>query len=344
MKKIFSVLTICLCILLGACSEDYVPGGHLELVSTEDIYFSAAGGEGVIHVNAVGCLNATSDKEWCTATVDGNSIRVRALETQEISSRSALITITCGDESIEVPVVQAGAVIILEEYNLYYCCGYEGGQFVYDFKTNSSYAIEVSEDAADWLTYVYDTENNLLIFNVAESSDKSPRGAEVKLSSGTKEVVLSISQIEVSSTSFAGNWNMSYFSGAYEQAVSGTGQIGTVQGLGMVLLDVPQENFLPLEVGENGTLIIPSGIQIGTYASYVLRTAVSISGGYFSIEVPCVAVPKVKDGNLIYHFGYCSSYTDGVAVEYPMIYAFSGSSPAGYLEYYEDLEISRPLN
>lgn len=344
MKKIFSIITLCLCTLLVACSDDDSVTSSLQIVATDGIDFSAASGEGTITVSANGTVTATSNKEWCTTSVEGNVIHVVVETSSEVTSRIALITISSGTSRIEVPVVQAGAVTILDEYDLYYSCGYEGGQFDYSFKTNTSYSIEVPEEAAGWLTYTFDTENSVLKFNVAASSDKAPRGAEVKLIAGAKELVLSISQIEVPTSILGGNWDMSYISGAHGQPISGTGQVGVLEGIGIVLIDALKENYLPLEIGEGGILTIPSGVQVGVFNGYSLKTVVSISGGYYSLSTSCVAVPKVKDGKLIYHFGSCSRYTGGVAVECPMIYAFSGSSAAGFLEIYEDLEISKPLN
>lgn len=343
MKKIFSIITLCLCTLLVACSDEEAVISSLQVVATDGIDFSAASGEGTITVSATEAITATSNKDWCTTTVEGNVVHVAVTTSSEVTSRIALVTISAGTSSVDVPVIQAGAVTIVDDYNLYYCCGYDGGEFDFSFKTNSSYSVEVPEEAAGWLTYTYDTENNVLKFNVAASADKTPRGAEVKLSAGAKELVLSLSQIEVSLDLIGGYWNMSYISGAYGQEVAGTGQIGMLSG-NIVLVDALQENYLPLEIGENGTLSVPANVVVGSTSGYTLKTATALSGGYYSLSVPCVAVPKVKDGKLIYHFGHCSAYTDGQAVDYPMIYAFAGSSVAGYWEYYENLEISKPLN
>lgn len=342
MKKIFSIITLCLCTLLVACSDEEAVTSSLQVVATDGIDFSAASGEGTITVSATEAITATSNKDWCTTTVKGNVVHVAVTTSSEVTSRIALVTISAGTNSVDVPVIQAGAVTIVDDYNLYYCCGYDGGEFDFSFKTNSSYSVEVPEEAAGWLTYTYDTENNVLKFNVAASADKTPRGAEVKLSAGAKELVLSLSQIEVSLDLIGGYWNMSYISGAYGQEVAGTGQIGMLSG-NIVLVDALQENYLPLEIGENGTLSVPANVVVGSTSGYTLKTATALSGGYYSLSVPCVAVPKVKDGKLIYHFGHCSAYTDGAAVDYPMIYAFAGSSVAGYWEYYENLEISKPL-
>ena len=342
MKKIFSIITLCLCTLLVACSDEEAVTSSLQVVATDGIDFSAASGEGTITVSATEAVTAASNKEWCTTTVEGNVVHVAVTTSSEVSSRIAVVTISAGTNSVDVPVIQAGAVTIVDDYNLYYCCGYDGGEFDFSFKTNSSYSVEVPEEAAGWLTYTYDTENNVLKFNVAASTDKTPRGAEVKLSAGAKELVLSLSQIEVSLDLIGGYWNMSYISGAYGQEVAGTGQIGMLSG-NIVLVDALQENYLPLEIGENGTLSVPANVVVGSTSGYTLKTATALSGGYYSLSVPCVAVPKVKDGKLIYHFGHCSAYTDGQAVDYSMIYAFAGSSVAGYWEYYENLEISKPL-
>lgn len=342
MKKIFSIITLCLCTLLVACSDEEAVTSSLQVVATDGIDFSAASGEGTITVSATEAITATSNKDWCTTTVEGNVVHVAVTTSSEVTSRIAVVTISAGTNSVDVPVIQAGAVTIVDDYNLYYCCGYDGGEFDFSFKTNSSYSVEVPEEAAGWLTYTYDTENNVLKFNVAASADKTPRGAEVKLSAGAKELVLSLSQIEVSLDLIGGYWNMSYISGAYGQEVAGTGQIGMLSG-NIVLVDALQENYLPLEIGENGTLSVPANVVVGSTSGYTLKTATALSGGYYSLSVPCVAVPKVKDGKLIYHFGHCSAYTDGQAVDYPMIYAFAGSSVARYWEYYENLEISKPL-
>lgn len=342
MKKIFSIITLCLCTLLVACSDEEAVTSSLQVVATDGIDFSAASGEGTITVSATEAVTAASNKEWCTTTVEGNVVHVAVTTSSEVTSRIAVVTISAGTNSVDVPVIQAGAVTIVDDYNLYYCCGYDGGEFDFSFKTNSSYSVEVPEEAAGWLTYTYDTENNVLKFNVAASTDKTPRGAEVKLSAGAKELVLSLSQIEVSLDLIGGYWNMSYISGAYGQEVAGTGQIGMLSG-NIVLVDALQENYLPLEIGENGTLSVPANVVVGSTSGYTLKTATALSGGYYSLSVPCVAVPKVKDGKLIYHFGHCSAYTDGQAVDYPMIYAFAGSSAAGWLECYENLEISKPL-
>lgn len=342
MKKIFSIITLCLCTLLVACCDEEAVTSSLQVVATDGIDFSAASGEGTITVSVTEAVTAASNKEWCTTTVEGNVVHVAVTTSSEVTSRIAVVTISAGTNSVDVPVIQAGAVTIVDDYNLYYCCGYDGGEFDFSFKTNSSYSVEVPEEAAGWLTYTYDTENNVLKFNVAASADKTPRGAEVKLSAGAKELVLSLSQIEVSLDLIGGYWNMSYISGAYGQEVAGTGQIGMLSG-NIVLVDALQENYLPLEIGENGTLSVPANVVVGSTSGYTLKTATALSGGYYSLSVPCVAVPKVKDGKLIYHFGHCSAYTDGAAVDYPMIYAFAGSSVAGYWEYYENLEISKPL-
>lgn len=342
MKKIFSIITLCLCTLWVSCSDEEAVASSLQVVATDGIDFSAASGEGTITVDATEAVTAQSNKDWCTTTVEGNVVHVAVTTSSEVTSRIALVTISTGTSSVDVPVVQAGAVTILDEHNLYYCCGYEGGQFNFSFKTNTSYSVDVPEEAAGWLTYTYDTDNNVLKFNVAVSADKTPRGAEVKLSAGAKELVLSLSQIEVSADMIGGYWDMSYISGAHEQEIVGTGQVGMLSG-NLVIIDALQENYLPLEVGENGNLSVPANVTVGSFSGYTLKTATALSGGYYSLSVPCVAVPKVKDERLVYHFGHCSAYTDGAAVDYPMIYAFAGSSAEGYLEYYENLEISKPL-
>lgn len=99
---------------LVGCNDDDSPVGESILnIKSADLDFTAVGGEGSIIVDGYGTISAASDKDWCTVSVDGMTIHVTVAESQEITSRTALITISTGTDSREVPVVQSGALATL---------------------------------------------------------------------------------------------------------------------------------------------------------------------------------------------------------------------------------------
>lgn len=145
MKKLLNILTLCCCIFWAACSDDETTvSSGITVVSTSGIDFSAGGGEGTIVVSADGAVAASSDEDWCTVTVEGMTIHVTAAVSTEMSSRSALITISSETGSAEVPVVQSGVVTIMNKNDLYHTINYAGGTINYSFKTNTSYSITLN--------------------------------------------------------------------------------------------------------------------------------------------------------------------------------------------------------
>lgn len=140
MKNLLNILMLCCCIFLAACSNDDSPvDSGLQVIATSGIDFSAGGGEGTIVVSANGVISASSDQDWCSVTVEGSTVYVVAATSTEMTSRSALITISSESGFVEVPIVQSGLIIVMNEYNLYHSFTYEGGKLVYPFKTNTNY-------------------------------------------------------------------------------------------------------------------------------------------------------------------------------------------------------------
>ena len=161
MKNVWNILVLCLCCVLAGCSDDDSPiGGTAIQIESADLDFTAEGGEGSITVAGNGVISAVSDKDWCTVSVDGMTIHVTVAESQEITSRTALIAISAGADSREIPVVQAGALATLGDGPTSYVFGYDGGTFEYSFKSNVSYTVEIPEDAKAWISYVEDTDED----------------------------------------------------------------------------------------------------------------------------------------------------------------------------------------
>ena len=71
---------------------------HLQIVSS-NVTFESAGGTGTIKVNAISEITATSNKDWCTVSVNGDIINVSVIENNDMSGRTAAVTITDGEAS-----------------------------------------------------------------------------------------------------------------------------------------------------------------------------------------------------------------------------------------------------
>jgi hypothetical protein len=351
MKNLLNILMLCCCIFLAACSNDDSPvDSGLQVIATSGIDFSAGGGEGTIVVSANGVISASSDQDWCSVTVEGSTVYVVAATSTEMTSRSALITISSESGFVEVPIVQSGLIIVMNEYNLYHSFTYEGGKLVYPFKTNTNYSIEYPEDAKSWLSYEVDEANNQILFTVSNNVSRTPRGAEIKLVVGEKETVLGISQIEVQREDIVGQWNCSYVSGyADGQVLSGPISIVDDSETGLITTDLlvaQQSNaVLPL-LFENGVLYLKGNTIVGIYAqSYYMQTAVMGSDGYLWL-LNSIAVPQYKDGNLIYHFGY--SYNENMGNVGDLGFCIraltSSGQSAGILETYDNFVISKAFN
>lgn len=350
MKKLLNILTLCCCIFWAACSDDETTvSSGITVVSTSGIDFSAGGGEGTIVVSADGAVAASSDEDWCTVTVEGMTIHVTAAVSTEMSSRSALITISSETGSAEVPVVQSGVVTIMNKNDLYHTINYAGGTINYSFKTNTSYSITISEDAKSWLSYEVDEDSNELVFTVAKNDARTPRGAEVTLVVGGDETVLGISQIEVQREDLAGEWDCSYLSFGSDLC-SGTISMVDDPENGLMMSDLyltPNTGALfPLSF-ENGILFVKGNVELGLYNNrYLMVTATVGSDGYVW-RADCQAIPQYKNGRLVYHFGY--SYNEALGSIGDWGFCVMALNPQtgqslGLLERYDYCEISKSFN
>ncbi len=150
-----------------ACSEEtenpYDGESSVQLLAT-DVDFRAAASTGTILFKALGEVSATSASEWCTAEVAGDTVKVSVKQNTTIVGRSTVVTLTCGDDKLNVAVTQQGVVFQPE-------------------KT----MVAVSSDDAQTLTYG-------LKSNVDLTVEYAPEWADVTLENGTMSVVLTANE------------------------------------------------------------------------------------------------------------------------------------------------------
>ena len=342
MKKILYFLMPFLCAGLAGCSEDYVPAeGGIEKIESTDLNFTAAGGEGSITVDGFGWITAVSNRDWCEVRVEGTIVHVMVAESQEPTSRSAVVTISAEGKSVEVPVVQAGALVTLGDYESSHVFGYEGGTFTFSFESTTGYIIEIPEEAKSWISYVEDTDEEAaaegwtrLVFTAAPNEAEVLRGAEVSFSTGGRDILFSI--VEMEATDIIGTWDCSYTGGDGSE-MSGQIQIAEDRQYGGYLMgELTLGAQIPVDFS-NGQFAILGGQIVGMYGKYYVMTGITQNGGT-SLNGQLVVSPYWADGKLAINAGDLSSF-------YFSLYAIDPSAMqlAGYLEHYYNFTITKQI-
>ena len=335
MKKILYFLMPFLCAGLVGCSEDYVPAeGGIEKIESTDLNFTAAGGEGSITVDGFGWITAVSNRDWCEVRVEGTTVHVMVAESQEPTSRSAVVTLSADGKSVEVPVVQAGALATLGDYNAHQVFDYEGGTFELSFKSNVSYSVEIPAAAKSWISYVEDTDEETaaegwtrLVFTAAPNEAEVLRGAEVSFSTGGRDIPLSI--VEMEAADIIGTWDCSYT--GVDGEMSGQIQIINYGQYGLMMEELSYGTLFPVAFS-NGLFAVYGGRQVGTMSGYLVVTAV---GGSFSGAL--TTAPYYDDGKLVIKVGDASTY-----LSLYLIHPSTGI-PLTWLEEYNGLTITKQI-
>ena len=192
MKKIYSILTLALCMLFAGCSEDDKNNPiekQLNVISSE-VSFSCEGGEGIIKVNSNQAISATSTEEWCKTSIDNKTINLTVEPNLKIISRTAMVTITSGNESTQVPVYQLGDIFDTDLRNADFAS--EGGKKTYRVKSNWEIKVENLDES--WISYTLSEDQ--LTFTIAPLTENGKyRKNDIKIIAGPNEVPITLTQI-----------------------------------------------------------------------------------------------------------------------------------------------------
>lgn len=210
MKRVLYVLSV---IVLGSiytsCGDDNgyeIPASKLNIVRS-DVLFEAPGGEGSIEVDAPQALSAVkADKDWCTATVSGMTVKVRVSPNESIEGRNANIVITSGNDSRNVVVTQNGQVFYVDAPGLVKI-SLDGAELSYP--VHNDFPVEISASES-WITA--EIRNGVL--EVSASSSEVKRSGEITVkgnyAEGEKIRTIVISQEIFTYKHFLGEWTLAY--------------------------------------------------------------------------------------------------------------------------------------
>lgn len=195
MKKILSIIVLLAGIVsLVACSDDdptYTAPAQLALKSA-DAFYEAAGGTGTIVVNSTESITATSDAQWLTAAVSGNTVTLTVAANNALEGRSTNVVLKSATAVTEVNVTQRGIIYGVNE----------DVQFTMADTLKSIVEIPVAHTAAvnvtsltDWLSASFNSETGRIEVVATASNDaEAKRVGYVALQTGNVKDTLAVVQ------------------------------------------------------------------------------------------------------------------------------------------------------
>lgn len=183
MKKLYSLFVVLISLLyFTSCEDDYTYSAPEALnITKADLYFTSAGGTGTVEVKTVHELLVTPSVDWCTVSVSGGVVTVKALENPSIESRAGTITIDDGVLTSLLAVYQEGLSYAVDMSNLTTLNSNAVGSTFVVIDSSSPYAVAY---ATSWLNYTIGEEGKVS-FKLTENETGDPRG-------GIKSLFLSI--------------------------------------------------------------------------------------------------------------------------------------------------------
>lgn len=205
-KLLYIFLTVGVLGLTAACKSGDDDGNRsaIRIVEAQTSY-PQAHSTGLIKFEAVEKALATSNQEWCTASVSGQTVTVSVEENQSIETRNATITIAAAGQTVEVDIIQQGILLLFPPL-----------ETAFSFKAGHSQTLDFNElpypvsvvSVPEWLDSTF--EDGILTL----TTKKGNSGAEIMM----EDVVVSILDIKKKYTAIQVTDPRSYYAflGDYE--------------------------------------------------------------------------------------------------------------------------------
>jgi len=161
--KFLYTVTLFLLVLSG-CEKKKEQETILKVLYTS-VDFTEKGGTGVIVVETNAPLTAQSNADWCTVSVSDAQVNVLVAANNELTNRTATVTLTAGNKTEKVPITQEGfkqtsRILTYEELLGEYTLTAKIGNDSYYGKTTFSFKF-LLEPSEDGQTYLATIENYL---------------------------------------------------------------------------------------------------------------------------------------------------------------------------------------
>ena len=215
-KYLYIILTALAALPFVACQEEedvFKPEvKDITVVSVKDLVFLPAGGSGTINVDCATSFTATSDRNWCTVSVNGNVVTVTASANPSNESRYASILMQTSQSSQTVVVQQVGVVLdglALHDERVMM----EGETFVYRYAANLP--VQMSSDK-DWIHFemIDDEDDGTMVKVIVDRNPGLTRFATVSFSAGSKAGTAEF--IQLPTPKAISGWDVSVTDGSYD--------------------------------------------------------------------------------------------------------------------------------
>lgn len=174
--------------------------GEITLQGEESLLFTCEGGSKNVSFEATLEWAATVDADFVTIGPESGEagearITVSVEENQSYDTRTATVTLTCGEDTKTIQVTQkpVGALVMTENA---LTVAAEGGMINILAKANSDVVATIAEDAQSWITRVElkGLEDYSFDFSVAENESEDPRTGQIVFSNETGSETVTITQ------------------------------------------------------------------------------------------------------------------------------------------------------
>ena len=272
MKKIYNILLAFM--LIGpsftSCDNDdeivSVMPAKVTILSRETSFpASASSGKIVVDTDAPVSVS-TSDTGWVTTSVDGNVITVNVEANTSYDGRSSTLTITSGDASSQIAIIQAGVIVDLHGV-INILTGNDEANYSYDIKTNVD--PEISSDA-EWIkASIVDGKLNLKI--EANNTGHFRKGS-VTFKAGEYESTLPITQLDYDQNIAGDGYAFAFINSSTGKVSYFDAEVGRTGS--SYWIKIPALNFTipvtfdPKEV----SLTLAAGSHIGDYQGMYIHT------------------------------------------------------------------------
>lgn len=152
MKKTYRSILFALIAATGftACNDYEAPDITTESAITivsHDTTFPAEASTGSITFEAKGPVTVTTDNEWITATLDGNTINIAVAQNNALDGRTGTIIVKCGNATDEISIIQSGIIFKFADVSE---IDIEADAWTNSYEANATIPMSVTSDA-EWL-------------------------------------------------------------------------------------------------------------------------------------------------------------------------------------------------
>lgn len=330
MKRLLSILAFSTFVIFAftSCEKDNAPDfEEPQLIVTEsDVIFDMGGGEGFIKLSAPGAVKATSNVDWCQASVSGMTVNLQVAENLSYVGRTATVTIESGKEKVQITAVQKARVFWLKDFRESTIAFSSEGSTV-ESEVVSGFPITVVEKP-DWVEYVF--EGNML-YLTAEAGIPS-KGKIVFESEGR---TLSFDLVRFSYAGLLGDWELEYKNAskslAIETAIITLEEKVKDQSFNLTGLPLIEGNIANIHVSFSpisNNLVISAGQYLMTAANerVVYLCMRTHAGRYTWANAELEAALDIgDDGSVTYTFLENGTYAEAAGIGF---YYFTGEPPS----------------